>query len=53
MELSCLKCEGHGVIRYYLDRAGSYEKYHCRVCGGTGKNEYTEPVLMPKIREDE
>lgn len=32
----CLGCEGHGVRRKYIDRAGDYEKYHCQFCGGTG-----------------
>jgi hypothetical protein len=32
----CLMCEGHGVKRKYLDRAGLYEKSHCESCDGAG-----------------
>jgi DnaJ-class molecular chaperone len=36
---TCIKCEGHGVLRTYLDRAGMYTKAHCDACGGTGKEQ--------------
>lgn len=38
----CIWCEGHGVKRNYLDRAGSYEKFHCKDCGGTGNEPREE-----------
>ncbi len=37
----CLGCEGHGVRRRYIDRAGDYDKYHCQFCGGTGNEPVT------------
>lgn len=36
MTRSCLDCEGRGTRRHYIDRAGDFEVYHCKVCGGTG-----------------
>lgn len=41
----CIDCEGHGVKRNYLDRAGSYEKYHCKTCGGTGDESVDARLL--------
>lgn len=38
----CLSCEGHGVKRKYIDRAGDYTKYHCPDCDGTGN----EPISI-------
>lgn len=43
--LPCLRCEGSGVVRYYLNRAGDHEKKHCPECLGTGKQEYAEPQV--------
>jgi hypothetical protein len=40
MERSCLHCEGHGVVRHYLNRAGEFDKSHCPICGGTGKEKH-------------
>jgi hypothetical protein len=34
---ACLRCEGHGVIRNYINRAGDYEKEYCPQCKGSGR----------------
>jgi hypothetical protein len=39
LDRACLNCEGHGVVRHYLNRAGDYDKSHCPICGGTGKEK--------------
>lgn len=41
MTRACLKCEGHGVRRDYLNRAGDYTTYHCTECHGTGREQTT------------
>jgi hypothetical protein len=43
MRRVCLKCEGVGVLRTYLNHAGDYKKRHCEACKGTGK----EPRELP------
>ena len=42
--LPCLACEGTGVVRKYINVAGSYDVYHCKACEGTGYMEYEEPI---------
>jgi hypothetical protein len=37
LDRACLNCEGHGVVRHYLNRAGEFDKSHCPICDGTGK----------------
>jgi hypothetical protein len=37
VQRACLRCEGRGVRREYLNIAGDYKKHHCEACGGTGK----------------
>lgn len=39
MTRACLTCEGHGVRRDYLNRAGDYRTYHCEDCQGTGREQ--------------
>lgn len=51
MTLACLRCEGSGTVRHYLNRAGDYEKWHCPDCGGTGECEYAEPQLRAVIEK--
>ena len=49
--LPCLRCEGTGIVRYYLNRAGDYEKRHCPQCLGQGKAEYEGPQLADAYLE--
>jgi hypothetical protein len=37
LDRACLNCEGHGVVRHYLNRAGEFDKSHCPNCAGTGR----------------
>ena len=45
--LPCLECEGTGIVKKYLNMAGDYLKFHCRACGGTGKQYYGGPTYQP------
>jgi transposase-like protein len=45
MILACIRCEGSGVVRDYLNIAGDYRRWHCPDCGGTGLHEYGAPLL--------
>lgn len=38
----CLNCEGTGVLRKYLNRAGEYRARHCPSCEGTGYISYRQ-----------
>lgn len=49
--LACLRCEGSGVVRHYLNRGGEYETWHCPTCGGTGQAEYAEPTLRAEVEK--
>lgn len=39
---ACLKCEGTGIIRQYINHAGDYTVSHCEECTGTGKIEWKD-----------
>jgi DnaJ-class molecular chaperone len=49
MFAACLRCEGSGVVRHYINRAGDYEKYHCPQCKGSGRGEYAELQLKEEV----
>lgn len=50
MTLACIRCEGGGVVRHYLNVAGDFRRYHCPDCGGTGKQDYSEPLTEERCR---
>jgi hypothetical protein len=51
LDRACLNCEGHGVIRTYLNRAGDYNKSHCPNCAGTGRQRLNVPPAPTGERE--
>ena len=42
----CLKCEGTGVLRTYINHAGDCKKQHCDACHGTGKEGSEEVAKL-------
>lgn len=47
---SCLKCEGRGTRRNYINRAGDFTVSHCGACEGTGKARFPETTAHAALK---